>query len=196
MGKVLHASYSGYFPFCLDEYDLDEQLPAYSPISLDLSMKIWWRIKKFRFYGNYIANIDGEPVEQPWEFTAIRNAGSEERIVCYKFPAWNIESQINTVQLEVSMQTAWRVEVVEEGRTEIKYILSFGFSFFVENPSVQEQGVSYGSPSESDNVNTYDFEGLTLYDTQFVGSATILGHEILEYWSYGGTYNTSTGLPL
>jgi len=192
MGKVLHASYSGYFPFCLNEYDLDPPFSAYAPISLEAAMRIWWRIKRFKFYGNYIANIGGELQEQQWEFTAIRNATSEQEIVCYKFPPWKIENQTNTDELQINMGEV----LFFRDNEEIKYTLIFGFGFFVTNPSVQEQGINYASPWETDSGGEYDFEGLTLYNTQLAGGATILGHEILEYWSYGGTWNTVTGEPL
>jgi hypothetical protein len=66
MGKVLHASGSGYFPFCLDKGEPEQSgIDTEYPISLPLKqyMSWWWRVKTWRVtgssQGNQTATIDG-----------------------------------------------------------------------------------------------------------------------------------------
>jgi len=54
MGRVLHASYSGYFPFCLSEGDPNSvgAGTAYPlGMSLENAMTLYWRIKSYRLTG-------------------------------------------------------------------------------------------------------------------------------------------------
>lgn len=191
MGKVLHASYSGYFPFCLNKYDLDPPLSAYTPISLEIAMRVWWRIKKLRFYGTYILDPFGpEPQTGDWEFVAERNADSENKLVCNPSPNWL------TTSYDGIEEGAAVVLDMSAYKHNDDYILGFGFAAKFLG-GTEEQGVNYVSVWEDDSLGTYEFEGLTLYNNGFLFDPTAtINHEILEYWSYGGTWNTVTGEPL
>lgn len=49
MAKVLHASYSGYFPFCIEESDAVGNPNGFFPISMELEdiMEVYWKINFF-----------------------------------------------------------------------------------------------------------------------------------------------------
>jgi hypothetical protein len=70
MAKVLHASYSGYFPTCLYE------LPDSATQSLEDAMEIYWKVK------SWTITITGEiPVTK----TFTRTAPDETHLVCNTF---------------------------------------------------------------------------------------------------------------
>lgn len=187
MGKVLHASYSGYFPFCLTPYEPSPFAPFYEPISRASAMRIWWRIKKFRFYGTYVIDPYGPESEQrAWEIIIERNSENEEGLVCN--PNWIVISQTN-----VSGAYFYIGQIYTE---EAQLVVESGFSGFFQD-GAQEQGISYNSVY-GENPKTYNFEGLIYYMTganNIYNEFTTINHQILEYWSYGGTWNTSTGQP-
>lgn len=190
MGKVLHASYSGYFPFCLNEYDLDPPFSAYSPVSLQTAMRIWWRIKKFRFYGTYVLNPETDPETRNWEIVVERNANSEENLVCNPNPGWTTEFTLNTFGV-----SGFSLENIFQDGANYVVGSSFGAGFV---DGSQEQGIFYVSAYDV-ILKTYNFGGVTYYmtgDNNTYNEFTTINHEILEYWSYGGTYDTSTGFPL
>jgi hypothetical protein len=85
MGKVLHASGSGYFPYCLRNYPAEGVIIGpYQPLpmSLNAAMRVFWRIKRFRFYGTYTLDPFGRQEVRNWEMIFERNAESEENLVC------------------------------------------------------------------------------------------------------------------
>jgi len=179
MGKVLHASYSGYFPYCLANYT-DPIFNIFTPINLTLAMKLYWRLKKFRFYGTY---TDNDGVLREYSINVESNAGSEEELVCN--PGWAV-SLVNITADGFSMGLT---QVSEGG-----YVpeLAFG-GFFLNVP--QETGFTVLTPAYIETVGlpTYNFEGVTLYQQPEFNNIGTQNHEILEYWSYGGTYNTQKG---
>lgn len=68
MAKVLHASYSGYFPSCLTE------LPELATQSLEDAMTIYWRVK------SWTITISGEAPISARTFTS--TAPDETYLVC------------------------------------------------------------------------------------------------------------------
>ena len=73
MAKVLHASYSGYFPSCLH---LSETLAIFT---LEEAMEIYWRVKAWTISGTYV-NFIGESSSFSQTFTS--TLGNESRLVC------------------------------------------------------------------------------------------------------------------
>lgn len=55
MGKILHASYSGYFPFCIVE-DSNVGPETYYPVGLTIqkAMDLWWNIRSWQIAGTAI----------------------------------------------------------------------------------------------------------------------------------------------
>ena len=186
MGKVLHASESGYFPFCV--YDLPGQSVGQGtdwPLGLTLTkaMELYWRIKKWNAIitqdgttANFFFERDGEP--NPI------NPTSEEELVCFR-PIGG--------------------DFFPSGFDQIS--ISFGFVIMLPRNSLYHPAISL-----SGNIISNFWGSLQVYGQQ-VGSIDVVGFGSIncygfgnfsvtgtitpvEYWSYGGTYNTSTGLPL
>jgi hypothetical protein len=192
MGKVLHASGSGYFPYCLRNYPAEGVIIGpYQPLpmSLNAAMRVFWRIKRFRFYGTYTLDPFGRQEVRNWEMIFERNAESEENLVCN--PDYNYVGGENIEE--------GGAFVLEPFTVQGSQYIPDGFfgGDFVEG--AQEQGISFATFGDNDPQIAYNFEGIVFYMTGFENTYyefRTLNHEILEYWSYGGTYDTSTGLPL
>ncbi len=73
MAKVLHASYSGYFPSCLQVNS------ARSIFTLEEAMKIYWRVKAWTITGTY-SNQFGESSAFSQTFTS--TLADETHLVC------------------------------------------------------------------------------------------------------------------
>ena len=73
MAKVLHASYSGYFPSCLDVSD------EIAIFTLEEAMEIYWKVKAWTITGTYINNL-GESSPFSQTFTSI--LADETKLVC------------------------------------------------------------------------------------------------------------------
>lgn len=185
MGKVLHASYSGWFPFCLSPYDLGNIFPVYTPIELKPAMRIWWVIKKFRLYGTYVIDPYGpEREERSWEIVVERNSVNEEGLVCNPAPGWIVISQTNVIGAAFNISRIY----TEGGLLVVESAFSGDFQ-----DGAQEQGISYTS-IYNDVFRTYGFEGLTYYmtgDNNTYYEFTTINHQILKYYTYGGTYKES-----
>lgn len=97
MGKVLHASDSGYFPFCLTEGTPPETgRGTLYPISLSLTkyMSWWWKVKTWTLTGSSACNEtatppDADPLVNNWTTTGLvqdnnwtSSITSEENLVC------------------------------------------------------------------------------------------------------------------
>jgi hypothetical protein len=97
MAQVLHASKSGYFPFCIDEGTPSETgKGTLYPISLPLEqyMSWWWKVKTWTLTGNSACNEratppEGDPLVNNWTTTGrvqddnwTSSIPSEENLVC------------------------------------------------------------------------------------------------------------------
>jgi len=180
MGKVLHASKSGYFPFCLPEWD--NQSPQFTTASLSVVMKSFWVLRSFSITGSY-----NGPSSSVLDFSIVlsSSATTEEEIVCN--PNWEVTSSSSLVEIEGS----WYL--VGQGGQFYRYgnliIPAYGISALYE----QGQGAGFAifSQSSSGYTETFNFENMTFYG----GSGDALSFSItpISYWSYDGTWNTSTG---
>jgi hypothetical protein len=95
MGKVLHASGSGYFPFCLTKGTPPQTgLGTNYPISLPLTkyMSWWWKVKTWNLTGNSACNetADEGNLVNNWTTTSLvqddtytADISSEQNLVCY-----------------------------------------------------------------------------------------------------------------
>ena len=73
MAQVLHASYSGYFPSCLQVSD------GLAIFTLEEAMEIYWRVKAWTIAGTYV-NQFGE--SSPFSQTFTSTLADETRLVC------------------------------------------------------------------------------------------------------------------
>lgn len=182
MGKVLHASYSGYFPYCLVDFYQDPY-PQFGAVSLETAMKFFWVLRKFTLSGTYLAG-EYPYTTQNFSLTFKSSAEKEEDLVCN--PAWQIESSSNVADVQ-----GW----FESGGTEIyKYGSLYVPYFYFTGFYVDSQGGGF----IVQNLNTlgqfdplFVFEGIQMFGVN--GNATNFQMIPNEYWSYDGTWNTQTG---
>lgn len=180
MGRVLHASYSGYFPYCIIPYDDSPFLPLFSISSLDVAMRLFWRVRKIRFYGTY------EPTPpltgtRNYELVWSSAADTEEGLVCN--PGWTLISSQGT------RESYFIIEDVTSYQDQYVVRLSFLGEF---DDTFGPDAFSFSNPSIIDpNYSSINFEGVTMWG--IVPDGATFNYEILEYWSYGGIYNTETG---
>lgn len=182
MGQVLHASYSGWFPFCLSpqEPPIFEDGSTYYPLGLSVTdaMLFYWRISQYNLYANK-PSVSYNKTKQIYRSPAI---ATEEQLVC--------ESAYTIIANDPDF---------DPGGAEDDY----GFSFFGDNPyrGLYYNGLVYPSiflsftagsqiikPSEisyNSSSKTITFSDINLTMSVYPNI----------YFSYGGTYNTSTGEP-
>ena len=201
MGKVLHASYSGYFPACIQT--APESKGNLVGGTLEQIMELYWRVKAWRLdsisgsqsfdYG------DGDIYTITYTATQ-QSLGSvdptiEENLVCDPFPffsakaSYTLSIQSETRELDVAMN-GLAYNFLKENST---YYMAFSFNMLFV--TTQETAYQVGSVTINGlSVPLYGYiDGQP--PTNITGniSASI---SPTEYWSYGGTYNTQTGAPL
>jgi len=187
MGKVLHASQSGYFPYCIIPYQESEFFPLVSTTSLINAMRLFWRIRKIRFYGTYEPTFPFEGTRN-WQMVVESVADSEEKLVCNPLPGWIIKDQENLVNDEVLFSTFQFEDVTSLGES---YVVRLSFGGFFQD-TFGPEGWGFNNPSQAEPQGSIDFEGVQMWGE----TAGTFNYEIQEYWSYGGTYDTTTGEPL
>lgn len=180
MGKVLHASKSGYFPFCLPEFQ--DEVTQFTTASVAVAMKSFWVLRSFSVTGTY-----NGPSSSVLDFSIVlsNTASKEEEIVCN--PMWEVSSSSSLVDIVGS----WY-----DGGQFYKYgnliIPNYRISALYDQG--QGSGFVIISQSSSGYTETFSFEGMTFYGES--GGALSFLITPISYWSYDGTYDTSTGNPL
>jgi hypothetical protein len=185
MGKVLHASQSGYFPYCIAPYQESEFFPFVSTSSLDDAMRLFWRIRKIRFYGTYEPTFPFEGTRN-WQMVVESVADSEEKLVCN--PGWIIKDQENLVNDGGLFSTFSFEEVTSFGEG---YVVRLSFGGWFQD-TFGPEGWGFENPAQEFRPDSISFEGIQMWGE----TAGTFNYEIQEYWSYGGTYDTTTGEPL
>ena len=197
MGKVLHASGSGYFPSCIVEGD-----PEDCPWTLEKAMQTYWRVRTWTFTASGIAtNIDDPSDTYPFssEITDITSRDTEtgepqtleEGLVCgnlFENIILDAYCSIGFFQAETSgglYNSGLFGEVVDNRVDPLEFVfaadISSAFSISILGTNI---------PITMTWVNDEDAEASYIITS---GSATLTP---TLWWSYGGTYNTSTGAKL
>ena len=202
MGKVLHASGSGYFPFCIQETDsITEGFIG----TLEQMMTIYWRVKKWKIAmsGVGLLNEFFSSREIPfngiaYEMTRITPQQTEESIVCssgffFNTASVRISSVLATGEFELEFAGIKKNGDIYAlgGRAVVDGV---GFDGIRTNSSAASEVGAwsmefFGGPITGD---LYAFQGGTWEGS----SGIIMTISASEYWSYGGTYDTATGAPL
>lgn len=172
MAKVLHASYSGYFPYCILPYQESVFLPAVSRVTLANAMSLFWRVKKMRISGSYTTPPPSEETRS-WEMIAESAAITEANLVCN--PGILITSTRN-ISDSPSPPVFGFTDYVQSSRG--LFVCPFTIQGFFAD--TQEEGFSYTNPAQ-DNTKTLSIEGTTLTGED-AGIGTQL--QVLEYWQY------------
>lgn len=179
MGKVLHASYSGYFPFCLLPYP--GGYVNHTTATLEVAMHSFWVLKRFSISGTY---LDGFSATQNFNIVLKTTANSESELVCDK--DWEVESSSNLDVITGNWYSSG-ANFYKDGdlivpNYEIYALYSGGLG----------AGLAITSLDASGYLDTYSFQGMTFYGTMESGASSFSMNP-LEYWSYDGTFDTSTG---
>lgn len=204
MGKVLHASGSGYFPFCSSDFDLIQGF--YINGTLKQIMAVYWRVKKWKYKisGSYIGPLSITGSE---EFTQNITPSSEESLVCTSPTLF-----LGTVTLiggDAPYSFQFRMSLVQ-GQFNLIGNTCFTNFLLTDISSVGYSGLLSWNPlpDESIYIVVGNYYIKVLGET--IGSGPIWSSfpqagdpgdcsliiEPSEYWSYGGTYDTTTGEPL
>jgi hypothetical protein len=212
MPKVLHASYSGYFPFCITKRDsvpTDDQGGTYYPIALTLeqAISLFWRVKKWTFQDTLT------PTSQPFSLNRGNSSPlpeSEDGLVCvdgyryenvfYNDDGFDSFSQIIDFDLFSGQFISTSLRLLQIGSLYYP-VLFFNGQFSDYSTGEFGAGVtlySSSTPYEAGNfvINFLGYSiSMKLY-SGFDGIPYSASLNANEYWSYGGTYNTSTGQPI
>jgi hypothetical protein len=172
MAKVVHASYSGYFPYCLLPYQESTFFPIVSRVSLENAMSLFWRVKKMRISGTYQTPPPNEETRS-WEMIAESAAITESNLVCN--PGILITSTSNISDSPSPPVFGFTDYVQSSGDL---FVAPFAIAGFFAD--TQEAGFSYTNPAQS-GAKTLSIEGTTLTGED-AGTGTQL--EVLEYWQY------------
>jgi hypothetical protein len=205
MGKVLHASGSGYFINCIEESG-DTRNAIWT---LENAMKLYWRVRSWSFSASGFGEDDGEVFPFSTNIDNIKSyfysvpddenipTPREEQLVCggISYPFF---TNIDDPDLENT------IEVGLQGVFKVGDLYNPSFEGIVRD---SRQGVEYfmGAtlPPLTDVSSTIPLFGGSLP----IGASSTLGLDSVvlsftatltpsEWWSYGGTYDTSTGEPL
>ena len=200
MGKVLHASGSGYFPTCIQE----ASSPDHCPWTLEKAMETYWRVRTWRFQAS--GNFSSGDFSYPFS-TTIDNITSdrtaEDGLVCGNYFSFYEDNEDFPFNFSIGFSAP---EKSDNLFTSGIYGHGRDFKTDPVAPIVYEfKSLPY--PPEPEEPNHYApisilgqnlFAQVYVYETeesQELSNATIALTPTL-WWSYGGTYNTSTGARL
>ena len=216
MGKVLHASYSGYFPTCIEQ----SEPPAgrYISGSLEDIMSFYWRVKKFN------VTFSGSGVGPSPFFTQVEMRGTFDLETTYykESPlsqasesdlACNLRRQFLGSGGELLLNGQFFSELSSSISHTPKYYKNsniktaceirggISVSYFITNVP---PGTRVISGIDDVQVGSYDINffggsisGILTAPSFAIASGSLkMVFNATEYWSYGGTYNTTTGEPL
>jgi hypothetical protein len=197
MGKVLHASGSGYFPGCIAAGD-----PADCPWTLEKAMQTYWRVRTWTFTASGIATDTYDPTDTVPFSSTITDITShdfqtdvpqtlEEGLVCGNYFEFFGEPRyyafIGFAQAETSgglYNSGLEGEAVDYTTDPLEFVfasnISSAFNISILGTNIPI-GMNYVNDDEEFNYVVTS------------GSANLTP---TLWWSYGGTYNTSTGEPL
>jgi len=197
MGKVLHASGSGYFPGCIVAGD-----PADCPWTLEKAMQTYWRVRTWTFTASGIATEINDPTDTVLFSSTITGITShdfqtevpqtlEEGLVCGNYFDGIILDAYCFIDFSNQAKTSGGLydsglfgEAVDETAAAVEFLFGTNIS---SDFNISILGTNI--PISMRYVN--DDQEFTYQVTS--GSATLTP---TLWWSYGGTYNTSTGEPL
>jgi len=190
MGKVLHASGSGYFIGCIEE-STDNN---YAIWSLEKAMQTYWRVRAWDFSAEVtVKPFEDSPFELSYSVANIfSTANQESDLVCFNefFDGpRGVDIFFSPVKKVGDLYYSGLAGLIVDGSTGLEFVFGpdifdiFGneFSFPVLGADLKI-GSFYFLESQPEGYNPV------------VGCTASLTPS--EWWSYGGTYNTSTGARL
>lgn len=203
MGKVLHASYSGYFPTCIIS-GTPTPSQEYLSLTLEQAMALFWRVRTWeaKASGSFRDNVLEANIEYTSgsfaDMTPSIEITEEKNLVCKGSETFYFERNA-TATITPDIGGPYNVD----GTINFQYI----FSSIKNNastyyPSFLISSINSTTSFYTAKIGTYYIKYLNYTFTgDLFGQADSSGSALIEvnakeYWSYGGTYNTSTGQPL
>jgi hypothetical protein len=208
MGKVLFPQY---FPSCPtngSEYIIIGYTDALTAGIAD-TMKMFWRPRKIRVSGTYTQFID-PPREcvLPANFELIIQSayGSEEEMVCEPYRPWTLASSTNIT--DPSLSFGWDSKPYYVSSQDS--LFSFNAFDFQLDGGESDRRCNLGVLIKQwyaveGNGGPYTYQTINICGVNF-NMATYIDEfgigfiqpsiEVIEWWSFGGTYDTTTGEPL
>jgi hypothetical protein len=218
MGKVLHASYSGYFPFCIKPLEenpeyiarvIEEGRPDAGepgsewPIGLtdEEAMSLFWKIRTIKADADGLSGTTNLTYRKSILAPSPVEPATEEEIVCanYRLETFGyITNGASFISIQILLEGAC-LKIENNQRFYYPRIL-IESNQIVEDPPESNSSVSYTDPfysyTQQGSYNLLGFGELPLFTISSAQGAypfTITPH---KYWSYGGTWDEDTGEPL
>jgi len=190
MGKVLSAQGSGYFPTCIQE-STDGR---YAIFSLQDAMAIYWRVNVWSFTADVVKRITNFPNEGEVTDVSISTSipyipsgqNEESELVC--------NSYFSTNNVEIFFDSPTKVDelyypgiygIITDSANDLEYAFSAVNSTYGNSFAIAILGTTIQI-----SVGILNSE----YEEEIISCNASLVP--IQWWSYGGTYNTSTGARL
>jgi hypothetical protein len=201
MGKVLHASKSGYFPFCITEVgSITEGFRG----TIKQMMAIYWRVKKWEIAVSGSGLLYQTPISFnniSYELVPAFQQTTEEQLVCSS--GFFFSTNIVAITLPDAIFTLPLTGIFQ---------LQFSGATKSDNTySLSGRAVVDGDGYDGIRTNSGGGSVVGAWSVRFLGGSItgnlysqtngswdgsggiIMTISATEYWSYGGTYDTSTG---
>jgi hypothetical protein len=203
MGKVLHASYSGYFPTCITD-GTPTPPQEYLSLTLEEAMGLFWRVRAWEakatgsFHDPVLEATIAYTSNSFGDMTPSVIVNEEKNLVCYGNRTFTFE-RAATATITPDNGDPYDTD----GGTYFQYnFSSINKSGSTYYPYILIGSINSASSSYTSKIGTYK---ITYLDSNIsgdlFGSDGSFGNALIEirakeYWSYGGTYSTSNGSPL
>jgi len=196
VGKVLSAQGSGYYPSCI-QTGSQTGSPYYLDLTIAQGMALYWRAKTWRAdaSGSFYSDGRGTP-ENPIVYsgggvlTPYTPVTAEENLLCLGANDFGHYLNSGDTFIEVFY------DYTSGYKTNERFFPSFSFStlYISNSPAGTPPGEKIG------DVRLL-FNGYIITKDLYVNETGASGNVLIdltciEYWSYGGTYDTATGEPL
>jgi hypothetical protein len=203
MGKVLHASFSGYFPTCITD-GTPTPPEEYLSLTLEEAMALFWRVKTWEARASGL--FHDAVLEATIEYTSTSFAdmtpfvtiGQEEDFVCKGNQTFDFD-RAATATITPDGGGASNETGTMYFRYNFSSVKKGGSTYY---PSFTISSINSLTSFYTSKIGTYK---ITYLDYDIVGDlfgsdgssgSALIEINAREYWPYGETYNASTGLPL
>lgn len=209
MGRVLHASLSGYFPFCIIEATSPSSVGAGTsyPVGMTLenAMRLYWIVKRYKITtpgGTAFSYSDFLPF-------SMSPPEREEDLICPLFSGRTKYGFVSNSTPDELIDQAG-IEIFNNNPAIIKYEnLYYPFLYVVSqyrvivNFEITQYCFLYSTEVGSFHT-TFTIPGIGEVPMYLLPPSTspapivdvYATFEIEDYWSYDGLYSTSTGQPI
>jgi hypothetical protein len=200
MGKVLHASYSGYFPTCIID-GTPTPPKEYLSLTLEQAMALFWRVKTWEarasgsFYDLSLSSTIAYTSNSYSDMSPSISIQKEEDFVCKGSQTFYFE-RVATATITPDVGAPYYAD----GTMNFQYIFSLikkgGSTYY---PSFTISSINSLTSFYTSKIGTYKINYLNyeligdLFGPDGSSGAALIEINAKEYWSYGGTYNTSNG---